>query len=57
MVQRREELSALPASGEWVYTFPVQWPDGKARIGVVVEDLATGLWGGSVVDLHANSSH
>jgi len=51
VVQRREELPMLPANGEWIYTFPVQWPKGKARIAVVIEDLATGLWGGTVVDL------
>jgi len=55
VLHRHEELTALPSSGTWIYTFPVQWPLGEGRIAVVVEDLGTGLWGGSVADLPATS--
>jgi len=53
VVHRQEGLPTVPTSGQWVYTFPAQWPAGEARLAVVIEDLASGLWGGTVVDLPA----
>ena len=47
---RLEPLTGRP--GGWIYTFPVEWPDDPgARLAVTVEELASGLWGGAVVEL------
>lgn len=47
---RQEQLNE--ASAGWIYTFPAHWPTGSAaRLAVTVEHLASGLWGGAVVDL------
>lgn len=35
----------------WIFEMPIEWPDGAERIGVVVEELRTGLWAGSRGDL------
>ncbi len=35
----------------WGYTVPLQWPEGPARLAVVVEDLGSGAWGGAVATL------
>ncbi len=50
---RREQLAEVAAG--WVYTFPTEWPDAAAgRLAVTVEDIASGVWGGTVVDLPAS---
>lgn len=35
----------------WIFEMPIEWPDGAQRIGVVVEELRTGLWAGRGGDL------
>ena len=35
----------------WGYEVPLQWPRGPATLAVVVEDLGSGAWGGSVREL------
>lgn len=35
----------------WHYTVPLEWPQEATATAVVVEDLASGLWGGTVHDL------
>ncbi len=37
--------------GGWRYVIPLQWPSGPADLAVVVEDLESGFWGGTRVDL------
>jgi hypothetical protein len=32
----------------WRYGVPLEWPQGPAALAVVVEDLGTGAWGGTV---------
>ncbi|MEE8525639.1 MAG: hypothetical protein V3T72_17010 [Thermoanaerobaculia bacterium] len=52
VIHRLEQLENVPPG--WIYAFPVQWPAGPgSRLSVTVEDLASGLWGGAVVDLPA----
>ena len=49
---RREQLTE--ASAGWIYTFPAEWPAATGKLAVTVEDLASGVWGGTVVDLPAD---
>lgn len=35
----------------WRYGVPLEWPQGPAALAVVVEDLGTGAWGGTVTRL------
>jgi hypothetical protein len=49
VVHRVETLDGVV--GEWGYRVPVQWPQGPARLAVVVEDLGTGAWGGAAHEL------
>ena len=52
-VEHREE-QLVTASAGWIYTFPVTWsavPGGQ--LAVTVEELASGAWGGRLVDLPA----
>jgi len=37
--------------GSWRYRVPLEWPQGKATVAVVVEDLGSGAWGGAVTEL------
>ncbi len=37
--------------GTWKYGVPLQWPQGKATLAVVVEDLGSGAWGGTVTEI------
>ncbi len=47
---RREQLAEVAAG--WIYTFPFAWPvEPGAQLAVTVEELASGAWGGSLVDL------
>ncbi len=49
---RREQLAEATAG--WIYTFPVTWPaEPGGQLAVTVEELASGAWGGSLVDLPA----
>jgi hypothetical protein len=39
-------------AAEWVYEFPLAWPaEERALLAVTVEDLASGVWGGAVLEL------
>ncbi len=52
VAHRREQLAE--ASAGWIYTFPATWPAaGAGRLAVTVEEIASGAWGGKVVDLPA----
>ncbi len=55
VVDHRRVQLAEAAAG-WVYTFPAQWPPATTtgRLAVTVEEVASGVWGGSVVDLPVN---
>ncbi len=46
---RDQRLTGKP--GGWIYTFPFEWPAEGGRLAVTVEELASGLWGGAVVEL------
>ena len=35
----------------WKYSVPLEWPQGSAILAVVVEDLGSGAWGGTVTEL------
>ena len=37
--------------GSWRYRVPLEWPQGSAVLAVVVEDLGSGAWGGTVTEL------
>jgi hypothetical protein len=37
--------------GTWRYRVPLEWPQGSAVLAVVVEDLGSGAWGGTVTEL------
>jgi len=37
--------------GTWRYGVPLEWPRGEASLAVVVEDLGSGAWGGTVTQL------
>ncbi len=37
--------------GTWRYRVPLEWPQGKATVAVVVEDLGSGAWGGAITQL------
>jgi hypothetical protein len=48
----RHDLTALTGSQAGLhYTFPAQYTGTSARIAIVAEDLASGIWGGVVEDL------
>jgi hypothetical protein len=43
-------------AAEWVYEFPLAWPaEERALLAVTVEDLASGIWGGAVLELPGGS--
>lgn len=47
---RLERLEQVPE--DWVYNFPLEWPAaGGGSLAVTVEELASGLWGGAIVEL------
>jgi len=46
VIHRLEMLTGTPTG--WRYMMPLQWPAGPAELAVVVEDLASGFWGGAV---------
>ena len=53
---RRERLAKVPGQQtrlvSWPYIFPVEWPaEAQARLAITVEDIGSGAWGGTVVDL------
>ncbi len=36
----------------WVYSFPLEWPAASgSSLAVMVEELASGLWGGAILEL------
>ncbi len=50
-VDHRHEQLAEATAG-WIYTFPAEWPAATTgRLAVTVEEVASGVWGGTVVDL------
>ncbi len=52
-VDHRGERLVEAAAG-WIYTFPIEWPAAATgKLAVTVEELASGVWGGTVVDLPA----
>ncbi len=47
---RLERLAEVPEN--WVYSFPLEWPAaGGSSLAVTVEEPASGLWGGAVIEL------
>ncbi len=47
---RLERLATVPES--WIYSFPLEWPAaGDSSLAVTVEEPASGLWGGAIIDL------
>ena len=47
-----EKRKLAEASAGWIYTFSARWPAASAgRLAVTVEELASGAWGGEVVEL------
>jgi hypothetical protein len=50
VVHRREQLARTQEG--WVYTFPLEWKAvAGSQLAVTVEELASGIWGGGVVEL------
>jgi hypothetical protein len=49
-IVHRLETVAGRAAG-WRYVMPLQWPSGPADLVVVVEDLESGIWGGTRINL------
>jgi hypothetical protein len=46
-----EVVTAVGAVGGMEYSAPIQWTGKEAELAVVVEDLASGAWGGTVSKL------
>jgi len=51
ILHRRERLERTGEGTVWYYQVPLRWPEGPARMAVIVEELGTGVWGGTLVDL------
>jgi hypothetical protein len=46
-----QQVASSPDGSVWSYEAPIAWPAGARRCAVIVEELATGAWGGAVIDL------
>ena len=50
-VEHRQERLQAESAG-WIYSFPIRWPaETGSQLTVTIEDVASGLWGSTVVDL------
>jgi hypothetical protein len=49
VMHRVESVGGVVA--QWKYSVPLEWPQGGAQLAVVVEDLGSGAWGGTVTQL------
>jgi hypothetical protein len=49
----REEEMEPPAkeNASWAYRVPLTWPPEARQVAVIVEELATGIWGAASMDL------
>jgi len=50
VIHRQELLPGQTGEG-WRYVVPLRWPAEPGLLAVVVEELASGLWGGMVMEL------